>query len=132
MEIVDFKEEHAEWLGDAEGKYATLAKQGMAYTLMNSQPIFCAGAAVFWPGVAEAWFLRGEEVTQHPVSVIRSTMLMIAETIGKLHLHRLQATILSTDERGIRFIEGLGFHSEGLMQGFGTNKENYYLYARIM
>ena len=131
MEIVDFKEEHAKCLCDTQGIYTNYARRGVAYTLMTTQPVFCAGAVLLWPGVAEAWFVKGGEVTNHPVSVFRHTMLMIAEAIGKLHLHRLQATVLSTDEKAIRFVEGLGFQREGLIRKFSTNQEDYYLYARI-
>jgi len=132
MQIVEFKEEHAKWLGDTEGKHAALAEKGVAYTLMNGNPVFCCGAVELWDGMAEAWFITGKDAVKHPVSIMKTTMFLIADTIGKLNLHRLQATIEADNETAVRFVEGLAFKREGLMRKFGPDGKDYYLYARII
>jgi len=132
VQIVNFKPEHGVCLGDAEGKHAALAERGVAYTLMNGRPIFSCGAVVLWDGMAEAWFLTGTEAAKHPVSVVKTTMFLIADTIGKLKLHRLQATIDAENETAVRFAEALAFKREGLMQKFSPDGKDYYLYARVI
>ena len=108
-------------------------KAGPAITLINDQlePVASAGMACLWPGVGEFWMIPSVLVSRHKVSVVREAKRFLADCLERFNLHRAQATIREKDGIALGWIERLGFEREGLMRKFGSDGENYFMYARV-
>lgn len=111
------------------------AQAGPAITLWAEEgfPITCAGVACgAWKGFGECWLVPSIHVKRYAKSVYKTAVEFIADTTEKLGLYRVQAVIMADNPVHVRWIERLGFEREGLMRKFGPNKEDKYLYARVM
>lgn len=107
---------------------------GPAVTLWTDDGaiIACAGVVcAHWRGFGEYWLVPSVHVQKYMKTVYKTAKAFIDDTIDKLGLYRVQATIKEDDQVSIRWIEHLGFEREGLMRKFGPNKENQFLYARV-
>lgn len=148
MEIVPFEPEHGEMImvpskgqlernekdpGLKDYTPAILAQYGQAgpaYTLIvNDQVIVCAGIIIMWPGVGTAWAVASPLIEKYAIAGSSAVLRGMRDIIIEHKLHRVQAPVYEHFERGIRWVEFLGFHREGLMFGYGRNRENYWLFA---
>ena len=48
-----------------------------------------------------------------------------------LHLHRLQITVRTDDNRAMRYAKAIGFETESVMKKFGPDKVDYLLMTRF-
>lgn len=112
----------------------TYGNAGPAVTLWadDGTVIACAGVVCTnWKGFGEYWLVPSVHVQKYMKTLYQSAKAFIDDTVDKLGLYRVQATIKEDDHVSIRWIEHLGFEREGLMRKFGPNQENQYLYARV-
>lgn len=112
--------------------YEAYALRGPAYTMLdeNGRPLTCGGIFIIRPGIGEIWMTPGRDLPEHPVSAYRVGKVVMDEAFNKLHLHRVQATVMMSDVRGQNYIKAFGFCFEGLLRKYGENKEDYLLFAR--
>lgn len=79
------------------------------------------GVAVAWALMGREWRRRAKEITEH----VRLRLI-------EAPFHRLETTV---DARfgppAHAWVKRLGFRCEGLMRGFGTDKTDHWLYARV-
>lgn len=140
VEVFEFEPEHGEaiMLNDRDpglkdytpAILAAYGAAGPAYTAMiNDQVIVCAGVMLMWPGVGTAWAVTSPLIEKYALAGSTAVMYGLRDIISEHKLHRVQAPVYEHFKRGIRWVEFLGFHKEGLMIGYGREKENYWLYA---
>ena len=142
VEILEFEPEHGERIlvnGDDPGlKQFTpttlemYAQAGPAYTaIAYDQVVLCAGIMLMWPGVGTAWAVVSPLIERYRVSGSAAAMYGLKYLIDKYQFHRVQAPVYEKFDRGIRWVEFLGFKREGPLEAFGRNRENYIMYAWI-
>lgn len=97
---------------------------------INGKIAGCGGLILFsWPGVAEAWVMATTHAATYPVTWCRTFRFMLDKLVKDYSLRRVQAQVQEDFERGRRWIELLGFHSEGVMPHYGPNGEAFVMYA---
>ena len=106
---------------------------GESYSIFVDSVWACAGGVVMLrEGVGEAWALTTPLVSEYRISIARCAIKYLGGMIERLNLHRVQASIQETHKDSIKFMEYMGFEFEGTLRKYGTNQENYVLYARVM
>ena len=102
-------------------------------TLVHEDEVIAAfGAWPQWTYVASAWALLSPKgLERYPKAIHKAVKANIAEVEAKLELRRLEAVVLFGHAAGHRWIQRLGFKSEGLMRNYGPGGyRHYYRYAR--
>jgi len=108
------------------------AMAGLAFTLLDNNVPICSGGIIpTWLGNAQGWVISSKRIFRNKVKASR----LIKERTDLLCVNnkiwRLQTAVKADFKIGIRFAEFLGFNKEGLMVGYGPDKTDYYLMARI-
>jgi len=107
---------------------AYIQSTGPAFTyIMDKKVIGCGGIHEMWNGVGEAWLILGKDVIDYRVTTMRHIMREFPKILNGYH--RVQAHVLQGFEKGIQFIESLGFVTEGKALQYGPNRENYIRYS---
>ncbi len=110
----------------------SLAGRGPAFTAATKDGAImaCAGLALLWPGVAEAWALTSPLVEGHALAFHRAVRRMLPAMIRQMGLVRVQATVLAGYALGARWLERLGFAREtaGPMRRY-VGDDDYHLFA---
>lgn len=103
------------------------------YLISLSGPDFSLGVVVgldlIHSGVAEAWAITTKNIYKHPIAYTRVVKKLIEDFAEKLNLHRVQIRV-KIEKELLGWADALGFYIEGIMVGYGKNKEDYYLMAR--
>lgn len=107
-------------------------ESGPAYTLIiDDQVVGCAGVILLGWNRGEAWTLFSSLLYRYKLTVIKSIRTYL-ERIARAHkLKRIQAQVRSDFREGMRFMEFMGFESEGVLKAFGPRGEDIIMYARI-
>tara|TARA_Y100000592_G_C5464050_1_gene315653 strand:- start:1264 stop:1773 length:510 start_codon:yes stop_codon:yes gene_type:complete len=121
-------ESYPDYLPHLEARTQT----GAGYTyLIEGKPSLSFGIVPVWQGVADAWMIRDNVVSQYAVSVCRGARLFFDLVPVTLQLHRLQFTVAKANITAIKFAEFLKFRREGLLREYTPNHEDYIAMARI-
>lgn len=99
--------------------------------LVEGECVAILGLIVNWKGMAEVWSVASEAVRKAPVSYTRTVKRLLDEHTRLLGLHRVQMTVRRSYREGIHWAEVLGFRSEGVLRGFGPDKADYLMFARV-
>jgi len=109
-----------------------LIDNGIAQSAFDGDElIMCGGIVILHPGVAEAWLMCKEGVGAYKREVYVYSRRFLDLVESKYSLHRIQAHVRGGWKIARMFLEHLGFHKEGLLEKFGPDQEDYYIYARI-
>jgi RimJ/RimL family protein N-acetyltransferase len=113
--------------------FTIFERGGPAFTgRIDGRIIGCGGLVLFaWPGVAEAWVMASEHAPEYALSWHKTFQFLLQRMIGEYGLYRIQAEVQADFTRGRRWIEALGFQSEGEMPRFGPNRETFVRYAYL-
>ena len=144
-EIVPYQPEHGEFMiefglndklmdGDAEYEENRIdfATPGLSFTLLhNSKPIVSGGVCPLWSGVAEGWVISSKRIFKNKIKAARLIKERTDLLCANNKIWRLQTAVKADFKIGIRFAEFLEYKKEGLMVGYGPDKTDYYLMARI-
>ena len=139
MELVPFRPEHLAQIRLTERDMdlmmginpLPMLQAGPAFTLLNEKSVLgIGGIAMLWRGVGEAWVIASPEVQQNPIIFHRTIKKMLHIISDNMKLHRVQAAVMESFERGHKWIKLFGFKEEGKMEGYGPNGENFIRYAR--
>lgn len=104
---------------------------GRGHAIMEDGQVYAAwGLAPVWDGVAEGWMIPSKIIDSRKVSVSRAIRQQLERDIVRLKLHRVQAAVRKDFTDAHRFIQFLGFESEGMMHKFGPDGSDYERYAR--
>lgn len=82
-------------------------------------------------GVAEISFLTDENFTCSTLSVRMAMIKAFKKALDELPFRRIQAKVKKDFTVGTRFVEALGFESEGMMRCFGPNNTDYVMYSLL-
>jgi hypothetical protein len=135
--FLPFKAEHIELMDLREGQGCVTPdifkalEGGISFThLYDGRITGAAGIMELWEGVAELWMLTTIYFDEYPIACCKEIRKIVDMYAG--NFKRLQANVQASDERAIRFIEWLGFESEGIMQKYGVNGADHIRYARVL
>lgn len=115
-----------------EQSLGRMAAVGEAHTaLIEGHPVMCWGLIVLWPGVAEAWMLRDEAISQHGMTLARCASAYFLQVGAALALSRCQFAVAADNGRAIRFAKYLKFSVEGVMRQYAPDGSDYLMMARL-
>ena len=97
--------------------------------VIDGEIVGSAGLIKLWPGVAEAWMVTGTLTNNHALSFHKCVKHGLNRLIETLGLHRVQISVYQYYDMSIKWVERLGFKSEGLMDKYGPDGSNFYRYA---
>ena len=108
------------------------AMAGLAFTLLDDNVPICSGGVVpTWLGNAQGWVISSKRIFRNKIKASRLIKERTDLLCANNKIWRLQTAVKADFKIGIRFAEFLGFNKEGLMVGYGPDKTDYYLMARI-
>jgi hypothetical protein len=108
------------------------AEAGLSWTgVYNEKVVVCFRGSTVWPGVGEAWLLSSPSVSDHALSVVRSSRMIFADIFKTEAFSRVHISVDSANDSAFKFAKALGFEVEGIMRQFGPDGSNYYMMARI-
>ena len=108
------------------------AMAGLAFTLLDNNVPICSGGIIpTWLGNAQGWVISSKRIFRNKVKASRLIKERTDLLFANNKIWRLQTAVKADFKIGIRFAEFLGFNKEGLMVGYGPDKTDYYLMARI-
>ena len=108
------------------------AMAGLAFTLLDNNVPICSGGIIpTWLGNAQGWVISSKRIFRNKVKASRLIKERTDLLCANNKIWRLQTAVKADFRIGIRFAEFLGFNKEGLMVGYGPDKTDYYLMARI-
>ena len=108
------------------------AMAGLSFTLLDDNVPICSGGIVpTWLGNAQGWVISSKRIFRNKVKASRLIKERTDLLCANNKIWRLQTAVKADFKIGIRFAEFLGFKKEGLMVGYGPDKTDYYLMARI-
>lgn len=119
-------------LPDAPARMERMAKDSeqSGTFIYDGRILFCAGYFFLWPGVIEVWMIPSIYVKDYPVVFYRTVTRYLKRLETDLKCHRVQTTSYA-DEFHAKWMDRLGFHSEGVMKKFTHDKRDLCLYARV-
>jgi hypothetical protein len=92
--------------------------------------LFIAGFFQLWPGVYEVWLLPSKHIGTAPRSFARLIRRYIDRIWEDFKAHRIQTTSFH-DAFHARWMEFLGFESEGVLRKFTQDQRDMVQYSRI-
>ena len=105
---------------------------GLSFTLLcNSEPICSGGIIPLWNGSAEGWVISSKRIFKNRIRASRLIRKRTDLLCANNNIWRLQTAVKADFKIGLRFAEFLGFKNEGLMRGYGPDKSDYYLMAKV-
>ena len=108
------------------------AMAGLSFTLLDNNVPICSGGIIpTWLGNAQGWVISSKRIFRNKVKASRLIKERTDLLCANNKIWRLQTAVKADFKIGIRFAEFLGFNKEGLMIGYGPDKTDYYLMARI-
>jgi len=103
----------------------------IAYTLMvGDTPIAVLGGYFVYPGVWELWALMGELVHNYARDVVKACRALLEAVWAKLDIRRMQAYAPNDSKALKRWFEALGLMPEGRLKNYGSEGQDFILYAR--
>ena len=129
--VVPYTKQHYELieLGEWHENEPMAVPDGPAVTfLVRETPVAIVGAYQVSPGVAHVWAKVSKNVDRN---FARIAMTMLEHFMTSESIRRVQMSVRADYERGKRFARFLGFKAEGLMQKYGADGSNYWLYAKV-
>ena len=100
-----------------------------AWSLYDNKILACGGFVNLWPGVFEAWLYVHDYDTflKYKLCLIKKFRF----EIDNLQYHRLQAVVDVRSKNHQKFMNLLGFKSEGILQQYGMDKTDHIMYAKV-
>lgn len=130
MELREPDRRALQGIGDVEAYIAQWTKMGLGFTaFVDGRPICAGGVVLLRQGVGEAWALTTVLVENHALAVARFAIKGLPTICKALELHRVQVAVQRCHGASQRLIERMGFTCEGLLHLYGSNGEDYVLYA---
>ena len=108
------------------------AMAGLSFTLLDDNKPVCSGGIIpTWLGNAEGWVISSKRIFKNKIKAARLIKERTDLLCANNKIWRLQTAVKADFKIGIRFAEFLEYKKEGLMVGYGPDKTDYYLMARI-
>ena len=101
---------------------------GKAFTAIDGETVLaCAGIVPFWEGRAEAWAIMSHDLKRHFLLIHRATERFL-DACG---FPRVEANVDANFGCAQRWMDMLGFVSEGLMHKYTPDGRDCTRFARI-
>jgi len=128
---LDIKEfEGIEYTQETINRIQGMAALGVAMTLMwDGRIVGFTGYLPLWKGVVEVWLIPTKYVNVKPLLLVRTLERYIRGIVRDHKLHRIQ-TIAIDDKPHSRFLQALGFESEGLARDYMAKGADRRYWAR--
>lgn len=88
-----------------------------------------AGVLRPWPGLGSVWAIVTTTGLRHPVFVHRTVRRRLWHLAEALNLRRVEAHVQADFQRGVKWVEALGFTREATHPHYGPRGETFYTYA---
>ena len=92
------------------------ALPGLSFSLLSNDQLVCSGGIFpLWDGVAEGWVMASKRIFNYKIksaSLIKRRLNLLCKNNK---IVRLQTSVKSNFDTGVRFAEWLGLKKEGLM-----------------
>ena len=111
---------------------AHLAENSFTFTIVDKQDriVLVFGMVPMWKGVLEIWTLTNPDLFAKNIIGAHRVMERLRDMIATQYgAHRIQLMVRASTARYGEFMERFGFKSEGLMQKYGPNGEDFVRYA---
>jgi hypothetical protein len=135
LQAAVYRPDHAQYVL-ALGEWNANIERGMVLgggvaLVLGEEVLAMSGLSLLWAGVGQLWMRTCLNAHKYPVAIVKSTRRYLAGLESTLGLRRIQATVRADSVINRRFVEFLGFRTEGTMRGFGPDGSDYILYARV-
>ena len=108
------------------------AVDGLSYSAMCDGKVYAMfGLYPLWKGVAEAWLLPSSKLENRKMVFHKSCLRFFPYAAEKLKLHRIQVYVRSSNVQAYKWIEMMYFKREGLLEQYGPDINDYYVYGRL-
>lgn len=108
------------------------AVDGLSYSAMCDGKVYAMfGLYPLWKGVAEAWLLPSSKLENRKMVFHKSCLRFFPYAAEKLKLHRIQVYVRSSNVQAYKWIEMMYFKREGLLERYGPDINDYYVYGRL-
>lgn len=106
---------------------------GPAWSLKSGDEVLmCFGIHLVGAGSGMLWAFFSDEARGHGLKIIKFAKPIIDGAFEKYRYHRIQAIVRADREEYQRFIELFGFEKEGLMRQATANRQDIWLYSRVL
>lgn len=114
------------WISDLAGSAAV----GTLLT-DDDAPVAIMGAVPIWRGVAHIFMFTTNKAASNKVGIVRTSAKALGLVREYLDLHRLEAAVAVSDDHSATWMESMGLKREAVMRGYGPDREDHWLYARV-
>lgn len=119
------------FISDDNRAYRLVGAGGLMFTVWaGSEPVAMGGWVPLWPGVASAWMMATDRISDVGVALDRAA-LAGHERLFAEGFHRLQAFGLAARASSRAWLINLGYIPEGTHPGFGRFGETFASYAKL-
>ena len=101
------------------------------YFCYKGKPICIFGVIPLWPGVGETWLITDVSLADHARPFHYTARVMLDRFMSELNLVRLQISVHSHNVRAVKWAQSVKFKTEGRMQKFGPDGNDFFMMARI-
>jgi len=95
------------------------------------KPVAIFGCVMVWKGMGEAWALFADNARRYPVAMTKGARVFFNTCIRSYNLHRIQITVKKSDKRAIKWAKCLKFETEGTLEKYSADQEDYYMMRRL-
>lgn len=133
--VIPFKQEHLDKIELKENYMESECPKTVcntAFTFMEGETVLAIiGGFAFVPGVIHFWAFISKHVRKFPIEFHKRCMDVLDWYEREEKPRRIQWEVRADYPMGQRWAESLGLVKEGLMQAWGSDGSDHYLYARI-
>lgn len=108
------------------------AQLGTAVTIFKgNKALAVIGVVMLWNGVGEMWAIFDNQARDYKKTMLKSGKTFCDISFRYLHLHRLQITVRTDDNRALNYAKHLDFKEECVMKRYGPDQVDYLLMTRF-
>jgi hypothetical protein len=97
----------------------------------KGKPIVIVGCVPLWKGTAELIMLTDAAITSVVRPFYTATLRLLDIFVEELNIVRLQCTVHSQNDPGLRFMEALKFQREGRLKCYGPDQHDFFIFSRV-
>lgn len=97
----------------------------------KSGVIAIIGGTILWPGNMEIWSVTGEDINKYPIAYLKLVRELIERFQAVLKIRRFQCQGICGNPQLDKWFKSIGFKREAIMEKYGPQGEDFYLYARV-
>lgn len=107
-------------------------KEKYSFTLWDrNRVIAICGVVTMHEGVGEIWLILEDDKNGDRFKIARNLKKLTDAVFKESSFHRFQSRAPVDEKVSNRFLAFLGFKKEGVLEQYGLNREDYFVYARI-